>query len=64
MNFTDEASGWQVHRITSLLEERAVTGKLAARIIQMLEDCPDRNSGGHNKDIDKAVSDRIQREDK
>lgn len=60
----DEASGYQVDLITRLLEQRAVTGKLASRIIQMLEDCPDRNAGGHNKDINRAVNERIEREDK
>lgn len=61
---TDEASGWQVYRITRLLEERAVTGKMAHRIILMLEDCPELNNGGHNKDIAKAVNERIERDDK
>ena len=65
MIFSDEAPSWILDRITRLLEERAGTGKLAARIIMMLEDCDERGvNGGHNKDIDKAVSDRIQREDK
>lgn len=64
MTFQDETSGAQVHYITRLLEERAVTGKLASRIIQMLEDCPDRNVCGTNGDINKAVKDRVEREDK
>lgn len=62
MMMSDEASGYQVNRITRLLDERAVTGKLAARIIMMLEDCPERNNMGHNADINKAVKDRLDRE--
>jgi hypothetical protein len=65
VTFTDEASGYQVYRITRLLDERAVTGKVAARIIQMLEDAPEKgNAMGHNADIAKAVKDRVTREDK
>ncbi len=62
--FSDEASGYQVHRITRLLDERAVTGKLASRIIQMLEDCPDRNVCGANSDINQTVKDRVERDDR
>ena len=64
MSWTDEMSGYQQGTIHRLLEERAVTSKLASRIIMMLEDCPDRNNGGGNKDIAKAVNDRVEREDK
>lgn len=65
MTITDEVSGYQVDRITRLLDERVVTGKLASRIIMLLEDCDERGvNGGHNKDILKAVKERIERDDK
>ena len=62
MTFTDEAPAWQIGRIMWLLEERAVTGQVAARILRMLEDCPGKQVMGHNSEINKAVKDRVERE--
>lgn len=63
LEMSDYASEWQLARITRLLDERAVTGRLAARIIMLLEDSPRlSNPVGHNKDIAEAVKERIERE--
>ena len=61
--FEDEAAQWQLDRINRLVGERYVTGRVAARIIKMLEEEPERNiSMGSNKDINKTVKERIERE--
>ena len=63
LEMSDYASDWQIARITRLLDERAVTGRMASRIITMLEDSPKLgNAVGHNKDIAEAVKERIKRE--
>lgn len=63
MNFTDEASQWQLDRIMRLLDERCVTGRQAQKIIMMLEDSDVRGAAmGHNKDINNVVKDRMDRD--
>ena len=62
MNFSDEASQFQLDRIIRLLDGGRVTGRVASKIIQMLEDCPGPEHMGHNKEINAAVKDRLTRE--
>ena len=60
---TDYASERQLSRIHRLLDERVLTGRLASRLIEMLEDCPDpAMDSGHNRDINEQVLQRIERE--
>ena len=59
---SDYASDAQLSRIVRLIEERAVTGAVAARIIRILDDCPGPDHMGHNKEINEAVKDRLTRE--
>ena len=37
---TEEAQGWQLDQIIRLLDERRVSGRVAARILSMLEEQP------------------------
>lgn len=37
---TEEAQGWQLDQIIRLLDERRVSGRVAARILHMLEEQP------------------------
>jgi hypothetical protein len=37
---TEEAQGWQLDLIIRLLDERRVSGRVAARILSMLEEQP------------------------
>lgn len=62
MKIRDDAPQWLLDRIARALEQRRVSGRVAARIMQMLDDEPQHDTMGHNKDINAAVKARIERE--
>ena len=46
---TEEAQGWQLDQIVRMLDERRVSGRAAARILQILEEQPTVGDGLPNQ---------------